>query len=536
MTAVPQSVAAERPRPDSTSSIWEVRPTEIAALALLLLTAAAVRLPFWPRLIQTDDALNYYFGALSTHVAHPPGYIGYCVLGGLLNHLIGSIQVTFLLISFCASAMATALIHFLAKSFGLRWPAAFLTAVAYCFSINTQYASLSASPHIVEGMFAILIALLARQAMRTRRAGLAVAMTLVFALAGAFRPTTTLLLGPLWLYVMLRFASGAPRMRALGLILMQCVIAVAIVGGWSWANEHYTARAGYGHKSFEVQALMPSVYEYAGLSPKVEIGPLRLTFHMPAVEIVAWIEVKTGWRLLPHLPGWPTPSLRRAGQLMLMQTLKEGWWFMMAAPCAVLLPLVWITRSRSIAFPSRPDRNFLLLWILPAVLFFILGHMGAATYLQIYLPAVYLVTVYCLLGKWFGPAAGLSSEASDGSRVMTPIEKARFMGAKVNMPVPLALLCVCIGGSFTVFNFGHPFADNRGVRRLANLMLLQHTGRCLHEGSGMSRFQGDLEPSRKSDGDDYAHARTDADLLRIARRDHFSPIPVFPNEQAPPPP
>jgi hypothetical protein len=300
---------------------------------------------------------------------------------------------------------------------------------------------------------------------------------------------------------------------------LQGLIAFAIVGTWSWANEHYMERAGYGHKSFEVQALMPSIYEYSGLSPKVEIGPLRLTFHMPAVEFLAWIEVKTGWHLLPHLPGWPTPSLHRVGQLMLMQFVKQGWWLTLAAPCAVFVPLFWITRSRWLTMPARFDRIFLLLWILPAVLFFIVGHMGAATYLQVYLPAVYIASVYCLLGKWFGPARSPQSASLDRG-----------------FAVPLRLLCVCLVASLLVFSFGRPFADNRGIRRLANLMLLQHTGPSLHEALGMSRFQGELERPNESGADDCAHAKSDDDLLRIARRDHFSPIPVFPNESAPPPP
>jgi hypothetical protein len=524
MTAVHEAAPDVRPM-----SIWKVGAAEAAGLVLLLATALLARIPFWQKQIECDDALNYYFGALSTHVAHPPGYVGYCVLGGLLNHLIGHIQVTFLLMTFCASMIASASLHFLAKSFGLRWPAALLTAATYTFSINTQTASLIASPHIIEGMFTIIFALLAREALRTRRPALAVAMTLIFALAGAFRPSTTMLLAPLWLYLVFRFAKNQQPMRAFALMVVQLVLAIAIIGSWSWANEHYTSKAGYGHKSFEVQALMPSVYEYAGLNAKVEIGQLRLTFHMPAVEFLAWIEVKTGWHLLPHMPGWPTPSIRRVGQLMLMQTVKEGWWFVLSAPCAALLPFFWLARRRWFSMPSGADCAFLILWIVPAVLFFILGHMGASTYLQIYLPAIYVATVYLLLGKWFGTGRKFQPTAasSNASDIISPNR---------GFAAPLGLICACTAASLLVFCFGRPFADNNGIRRLVNLMLLQHTGRCLRDGTGVSRFQAELVPSPKTQDDDYAHAKSDGDLLRIARRDHFSPIPVFPNEKGPPPP
>lgn len=510
------------------TSIWSVSSGEAAALLALLAVGVAARLPFWPRQYELGDALNYYIGALSTHVAHPPGSIGYCVLGGLLNRLIGNIQTTFITIGFCSFIGATLCTHFLAKAFGLRWPAAWLAAAGYSLSLNTLCATLLSGPQILEGMFVGIIALLGLLAIRGQSARLSLAMTIVFAAAGAFRPTTTLFLMPLWLYVICRAAPG-PTSRWIRKVLLQLLVGSSIIFAWHAADEHYMAKAGYGGKTYEVQMLMPSVYEYANLSAVVKRGELRLTFHMPAVEFIAWVEVKTGLHLIPHIRGWPAPSLKRALSLMLMQFLKQSWWLTLGAPLAATLPLIWIVRRRWLTLPPKPERTFLLFWFIPAALFFVFGHMGVDSYLQIYLPALYIGAVYCLLGKSFATlsSAADAPSARDGS--------ARSVGREHLGPV-IWIVGVTVG-SLAFFTLAHPFGATTGIKRYLDILALQHTGTSLKGGLATSRLAGDA--GQRHDDDEnapYVNAKSDQQLLEAARKCNFAPLPVLPGDTRPPPP
>ncbi len=468
---------------------------EIVGLALLLALVGLVRLPFWPKFPLFGDGANYAFGALVSNVAHPPGSVGYCVLGGLLNDIVGNIQVTFLGLSWACSLAATAVCYFLAKEFGLSARAALLCAALYGTSLNTLASGLLVGPYIIEGTLAAAFVLFAMKASKEKSPGVAIAATAVFAFAGAFRPTTTYFLAPLWIY----WLTWLYRPKRT-LLLVNAVIAVAIIVAWYRADDYFMTKAGYGNRTYELQALMPSTYDYVSLSSAPKIGVAHLTYHMPMVEAIAWIEARAGVHLLPQVEGAPVPSLRRASTLAIIQLLKQSWWLVLSAPFVMLLPVAWIFGQNPwFSFPDRSKARVLAAWIAPASLFFVIGHMGQLAYLQIYLAAVCIFAVACF--------------RQNGS-------------TSVNSPLLYCGACV-VAVNLLFFVAARPFGAPSGWKRSADLAALGFGGRSLRDGGISARIAGSTGQTLVGIRSGVTHASTDAEFLRAVQSEDFSPAPAF---------
>lgn len=501
------------PDPIERANGFSIKPAETAALLLLLLTQLVVRLQFWPRFPLIGDATNYAFGALVSNVAHPPGSVGYCMLGGVLNHIFHNIQTTFLLMNIVCSLLATGLCYLLAKSFDLSWTAALVAAALYGFSINTLVSGLMIGPYIFEGLSVILFALLARWGMREDSGGYALAATIVFAAAGALRPTTTYLLMPLWCYSVIRMSKARPNHRFAS-IALHATVALTIILAWYSTDDYYMTKAGYGNRVYELQALMPSTYEYATFSSVPTIGPAHFTYHMPIIEFVAWIEAQVGIHILPRVAGLPTPTLTRALTLASVQFAKQLWWLVLSAPIAVVLAALWIVRWRPwFRTPPQVDRIFLLLWIVPSILFFVFGHMGQLPYLQCYLPGICIGAVTWLRGS---PTLGLESP-----NLAPFVSNIRWSRSAALMLMMVLLV------SPIFFLLARPTGAASGSKRTLDIAVLGFGGYSVRNGLNSGRLAGSTGKTLKDIANDVSLARTDIELLDAMRRTHFSPAPEF---------
>ena len=474
---------------------------EWAGLVILLIASAAVRLPYWPMHRDLADSLNYSIGALYTHVAHPPGSVGYCVLLGWVNDLFHDIKFTLIFVSFVAAMLAIFTCHRMAKAMGMGAAPALAAAALFGFSIDTFKASLLGGPHILEGLFSLLFGLLAWKAISKKRRGDALLASLVFALAGALRPTTTLLLFPLWLFMVARTLTGTGKLRRLALHLL---IIVPVIAAWNWGNNHYMTLNGYGGRTYEDQVLAKTGYDFDSLNPTAttQSAVEHLTYHMPGAELLAWVEVKTGLRLMPHVPGWPTPSPSRAMRLMLVQALKQGWWIVVSLPLVVFLPILFLLNPKQ--FRSYRLKNlFFGIWILPAIVFFILGHMGTLTYLQVYLGALCLWSADVLWGQTETPHKPFVRKLS------------------IAVVIGCLLLNVCF------HTLTRPFQAADGMRRNLDLVLMQFDGYSIKHNFGTSRRTNNTTGFDQVTGPDrdYETAPDDRALLDAAWRNHFQYLP-----------
>ncbi len=462
---------------------------------LLILAALAVRLPFMSRRIFAGDSLNYCMGALRLHVAHPPGYIGYCWLGRVVNGLVGNINTTFSLISLVAALGATAVTYHLARAMGLGVRAAALAAAAYTFSVNTLALSTMAANNTVEGFIAVSFADLAWHAVARRSVRLSMLATLTLAVGAAVRPTMLGFLLPLWIY-------GVVRARcAWWEVVVQGVVAAVIVIAWQSTANAYMRQQGF-ISTFEMQVMMPTHYDYSKLSATdVDRGvERRATFHMPIFEIAMYVQRKLHVSVIAERANWPAPSMARAVRLIGLQVLKLGYYLVLSMPLLVVLVVrrLWsggTSRGREEVDGLHQRRTFLLLWIVPACLFFMVGHMGAIGYLQVFLPGLAIGVAAALMEK-----GGMSSklEGRWGRWVwLAPAASALF------------------------FVTARPFRVPTGGRHVADLILLQYTGAAIREGFATARGnEGGLVSSAVRD------CKSDEELLRVCKE--FAPCATQP--------
>lgn len=368
------------------------------------------------------------------------------------------------LVSFLSTMGSIALCWRLARSVGMDWKRAFLSTAAYSLSINTLYYSTVGLSYAVEGFFATAVGFLAFRTLRKRTWRDAVALTAAWGLGGAIRPTTTVFLAPLWLYCCLHVR---PRWRVLG---VNGILAAALIAPWVYGNHHFLMKHG-GGQSFEFQAGLAGNYDPATLL-KIVPGPYAnvkgMGYHWPFIEVAVYVDDRLGTHLFPRRERWADPSLRHALRIAAYQILKVGFYAGVSAP--VLLPFLFMlfTRipvsRRSSATPARPDEPlrrggdwtkpvFYILWFTPALLFFVVGHMGSFGYLQVFLSGL---IVACYEYTWTRPNGnGYSLRLATVSKVLAIV-------------LPLG------GGAF--FLLGRPLQSQSNAATLATVALFQYTG------------------------------------------------------------
>ncbi|HZD23885.1 MAG TPA: glycosyltransferase family 39 protein [Acidimicrobiia bacterium] len=179
--------------------------------ALIIFTVAvAVRIPFRAIYLVNWDSVNFALGVetfnLETHQPHPPGYLGYVLLGRLIDWIVGDPVVALTAISIVAGAVATAGIYLLAIRI-VSERAALIAAGLFGTSPLVWYYSEVALTYIVEVALALPLAILVLEARRHRRESLLLAAAVLLALMGAVRQTSLMLFLPLLVYGALAFPA-----------------------------------------------------------------------------------------------------------------------------------------------------------------------------------------------------------------------------------------------------------------------------------------------------------------------------------------
>src|SRR5262245_15241552 len=239
---------------DMLSIAW-IRRRDSLCLLGILLGALLVRLPFRATGIFQYDSFGYCMGGLGQFVAHAPGFVGFCTAGMLVNAVVHDINFAFVIINLTATLVGIGLCYPLARACGLSSGAALAATVCYAVSINTLYFSTVALSYAVEGMFATLIGLCARRAIRSRSCGWAFAGTVAWAMGGAFRQPTTSFLSPLWIFMLWRG-------RQWRWIPLHVAVAAPMIFGWTHANNYFMeARSGFqksaSREFWDLQVMMP---------------------------------------------------------------------------------------------------------------------------------------------------------------------------------------------------------------------------------------------------------------------------------------
>lgn len=458
----------------------------------LLIASVAIRLPFRSDSIFHCDSFGYCMGGLYQLVSHPPGFVGFCSLGWLVNQAIGNIHDAFVLISFASSSLATLLVYVLAREFALDHRPALMAAAAFGLSVCVLYFGMLVLSYAVEGAAATAFGVLAWRGVKRRTKGSLYGATAVWALSGALRATTSAFLMPLWLW-MLWTSRRTTR------VWRHVLLAACLVAPWVLANRYLLeAKAGFregaGKGFWDLQVMMPIQYQTDGLG----IQPADTSepaFHWPFVEVLAKAAVSTG--LVGDLQ--PAPSIARAVRLTGVQVLKWLFYLAFALPAAVVAAA---RLGASRMWPlGREETVFLAAWILPATGFFWLGHFGSFGYLQVML----------------APAAVIVASVVD-PRESGPVASPAFCWRAASLAATLA--------GVLFFSFARPVRGTSEPLQLLDVLALQYCGRAVKDEYAVAR-----STIWKADPRQLPfvspECASDACLLETAKQIHWAPYSVL---------
>ncbi|MGH8915136.1 MAG: ArnT family glycosyltransferase [Acidimicrobiia bacterium] len=207
MTTIQQYVARHWPEGGLARGSPLVRRHAVIGL-LVFVAAIAMRIPFRATYLVNWDAVNFALGVesfnLEHHQPHPPGYIGYVLLGRLVNWVVGDPVTALTAISVISGAAATMWVFVLGLKFGSE-RAALIAAILFGTSPLVWYYSEVALTYIVEVALALPLVWLVMQARARSSIRLLLLATLLIAMMGALRQTSLVLFLPLWIYGWLSF-------------------------------------------------------------------------------------------------------------------------------------------------------------------------------------------------------------------------------------------------------------------------------------------------------------------------------------------
>ena len=278
--------------------------------AVLVCTVALSRFAFRSRLLYDVDSVNFALALQRfdprVHQPHPPGYYLYVCLGRLLQVFTHDANAALVWISILASCGAAVMIYRLADEwYGRR--AAVSAGALFLLSPLGWFHGIVALTYMPEAFFSALVGYLCWR-------GFALPAAVALGVAAGFRPSSLLLLGPLWLLSL----WGRPPRRIVS--------------------------------SFAALGLTAAAWSSAML---IECGGIR-----------AWFEPL--WSLWTLVPG--RQSVFEAGVPLAVARL--GTMAAMYALCFGGGALLAFTGGPEPA--SKRRRTFILVWMAPGLLFFTL--------------------------------------------------------------------------------------------------------------------------------------------------------------------
>jgi hypothetical protein len=288
---------------------------------------------------------------LAHHQPHPPGYIGYIALGRIFLPLFGDANATLVALSIAAEAAAVAVAFLFACAvFGrfAGWTAGLALLVAPLF----WYYGEVANTYALEPLLALLIAWPGWRLWR-RDARFAYPAALALGLAGSLRPSTMVLLTPVYLLALRRSASPPVALRSLGIFALAAA---------SWTVPLLVLAGGP----------LPWLADSLQLGDSVTAGTaIWNNLGNPLLVTGKAVLTGLGWEL-GLFSVWALFGLLVAPRLLGHSVVPRDWMLYCAA------------------------------WAGPGLLTFLFVHIGQVAYVQVFAPAIFLS---------LGPALRATAEA-----------------------------------------------------------------------------------------------------------------------------
>ena len=350
---------------------------------LLVLAVLATRLPLRTRFLANWDADQFALGLTNFdvihHQPHPPGYLGYLLLGHLVLPLASDANAGLVILSIAGQAAAAVLLYLWARElFGEL--AASLSALAFAISPLAWYYAEVANTYALEPVLVLAIAWSSWRAWNGDR-GAATWVGAALGVAGAIRPSTAVLMAPLAMV-------AVARLRDTGLFIRSAIVAAGFTA--AWLVPILVVAGGPAPYMAAATALGSDVTASTAIW-RAGIAGLQLTTSAVAAGVV--------WEL-----GGFTVLLVFA----LVAPLVSG------GRAHLGLPTGWIT--------------FAALWAVPGLGTFLFIHIGQLVYVQQFTPLLFLLS---------GPAVIATARALGSDRAVLPLAAGATV-ASLALFLPLA--------------------------------------------------------------------------------------------------
>jgi hypothetical protein len=350
--AAPTAVTAP-PRP-SFERLLRLRVQRFLSWSCIIVIVTLVtRVPFASRYLFSWDSANFALALddynVAAHQPHPPGYPLYVAAAWVLRPLFADANATYVGLSIVASACAATLL------LGLSWRlvgerAALLSVLLWLTSPNAWGHGLVAYPYAFLSLFSTAVAWTTIET-RWGRHNLSIAGALLLGIGAGFRPDLLPLIGPLWLFG--AWKRGIPTI-GMGLV----VVAMSVAAWFVPMLAHSGSWPGYLTAS--------EIYANYWATPHGSVSQFVLGMRTNFDELTGYVTQSTG-------PMFAVLLMYAIGRVLAPPVLRV-----------------------------RPRLGILFLWIIPAVGFYSIVHIGNLGYLLSILPAL------CMLG-----AASIEAAASD---------------------------------------------------------------------------------------------------------------------------
>ena len=317
-----------------------VKLAGLSAISILMLVS---RIPFTSKILYHWDSVNFAYAIAEFNLAkeqpQPPGYILYIWLCRLVNLIVNDPQTTMVVISIAASIGAVVAIYFLGETMynpKVGWLSAGFMATSPLFWFYNEIAL----PHSVDAFLVILGVLLLYKTMLGDRRYLLPAVVL-FAVAGGVRQQTLVFLAPLILF----------SIRKVGWKWFIAAGAVGVIVSLAWFIPLITLSGGLSN----YLQVMRDFSDRFQTTTSLFMGAGMRGFTRNAIKLILYSVFGCGIVLLPA-------AYLAIRQILTMREKRPG--------------------ERSI---------FLVLWVLPAIMYYLLVHMGQQGLIFVFLPALILL-------------------------------------------------------------------------------------------------------------------------------------------------
>jgi hypothetical protein len=329
---------------------FNLKKSDLIVLLIFSLTIILSRIPFKSKFLYESDSVGFAFAFQHFNILinqpQAPGYIFFVALGNLVNFILHDPNISMIFINIVFSILTVLFVYFLVKQLFSKGIAV-VTSIILIFNPIFWFYGETATIYMSEALFASLIAYTSYQFLKGDSRFLYIS-AVVLGVAGGFRPDLIVFMFPLWIFCL--SYNNFEYMRIIKAFL------VLIASTMLW--------------------FIPTLI-FSGGSALLTINLWTGFFKSTSVVY--------GANLTSQL---------------IMDNMLLSWTILGIGILSIFILYIFIFFNLKKVFSVSNLKNckviFLLLWIIPAFLFYLLIYIAKPGYTLVYLPVFAIVIGYVI--------------------------------------------------------------------------------------------------------------------------------------------